>query len=27
VYAQQFLKNFVVDWVEEFEEQKSHYEL
>ncbi|KAF1942399.1 hypothetical protein EJ02DRAFT_454264 [Clathrospora elynae] len=27
VYAQQFLKNFVVDWVEEFEQQKSHYEL
>ncbi|KAF2848562.1 serine peptidase-like protein [Plenodomus tracheiphilus IPT5] len=27
VYAQQFLKNFVVDWVEEFNGQKTHYEL
>jgi len=27
VYAQQFLKNFVVDWVEEFNMQNSHFEL
>jgi len=27
VYAQQFLKNFVVDWLEEFENQKEHMEL
>ncbi|KAL6704688.1 hypothetical protein ACN47E_007970 [Coniothyrium glycines] len=27
VYAQQFLKNFVVDWLEEFNDQNDHYEL
>ncbi|EUC41319.1 hypothetical protein COCMIDRAFT_8964 [Bipolaris oryzae ATCC 44560] len=27
VYAQQFLKNFVVDWLEEFEEQNTQSEL
>jgi hypothetical protein len=27
VYAQQYLKNFVVDWLKEFEAQKEHSEL
>lgn len=27
VYAQQFLKNFVIDWLEEFDDQKGQYEL
>lgn len=27
VYAQQFVKNFVVDWVQDFHDQKSHVEL